>query len=311
MKVVFMGTPDFAVPSLKALIESGYIVEAVVTQPDKPKGRGYKISYPPVKEVAISNNIPVLQPEKIKNNYEFYNELKNYNPDVIVVVAYGKILPKEILELPRFGCINVHASLLPKYRGAAPINWAIINGEKQTGITIMYMEEKLDAGDIILQELVGIEEDDTAGILHDKLAFLGSKLLVKALGLMESGKAMRIPQKEEEATYAPMIDREITEIKWVKSSKEIVNLIRGLNPFPGAHTYYKDELIKIWRAASVDNADYGKPGEIVELGRDYILVSCGKGGLKILELQREGKKKLSAGEFLRGISIKVGDFFGT
>lgn len=237
MKIVFMGTPDFAAISLEALIEANYDIKAVVTNTDKPKGRGMKMLYTPVKEVAISKNIPIFQPEKVRNNTDFINKIKEINPDVICVVAYGKILPKEILDIPKHGCINVHASLLPKYRGAAPIQWAVLNGDKETGITTMYMDVGMDTGDMILTEKVQIGENETTGELWERLSKIGGNLLVETLKQIEQGTAPRIPQGND-FTMAPMLDKEMSKIDWEnKTAEEIKNLVRGLNPIMGAYSY--------------------------------------------------------------------------
>ncbi len=309
MRVVFMGTPDFAVPSLKALAEAQYDVAAVVTQPDRPRGRGKKETPPPVKETARALNIPVFQPLKIKDP-DFISLLKDLNPEVIVVVAFGRILPLDILVLPQYGCINVHASLLPKYRGAAPIHWAIINGEKVTGITTMYMDEGLDTGDMILREAVPIHEEDNVGDLHDRMSSLGASLLIKTLSLIKSGQAPRTPQAGE-SSYAPMLTAEDERILWDRPARDIYNQVRGMNPWPGARTTMHGKVLKIWRAAALeeDGSDL-LPGQVISSGADGILVRAGTGKLKIAELQLQGAKRLGAADFLRGTPVPAGTALG-
>lgn len=268
--IIFMGTPDFAQESLKCLYEAGHNIMAVVTNPDRPKGRGMKLVSSPVKEYATSKNILVLQPEKVRKNTEFIEKIKEMNPEYICVVAYGKILPKELLDIPRKGCINVHGSLLPKYRGAAPIQWAVLNGDKETGITTMYMDEGMDTGDMILKETVQIGENETTGELWEKLAKIGGHLLVKTINQIEQGTAPRIKQ-EGDFTMAPMLSKEMAKIDWEnQNSMQIKNLIRGLNPIMGAYTIINNKKIKIWKAEIVDNqidciqnANEYKPGEII------------------------------------------------
>ncbi|MGF7395992.1 methionyl-tRNA formyltransferase [Thermoanaerobacterium thermosaccharolyticum] len=306
MNIVFMGTPEFAVPSLEKLIESGHNVMLVITQPDKPRGRGKKISYSPVKECAIKNNIDVFQPQKLKNNKEVFDKLRKLNPDLIVVAAYGKILPEEILQIPRYGCINVHASLLPKYRGAAPINWAVINGEKETGITIMYMEKGLDTGDILLQKSIPILEEDNSETVHDKLAVLGGNALIDAINKMVDGALKPVKQDDSKATYAPILEKSIGLIDWQKSAVEIKNLVRGLRPWPVAYTYYKGNMLKIWAAEVYSYEGKEKPGTVITTG-SALIVKCGKDALKILEIQSEGKRRMTVEEFLRGHTIAKGE----
>lgn len=309
LNVIFMGTPEFAVNSLDSIIKAGHNVLAVVVQPDKPKGRGMKLIYPPVKEYAISKGIPVFQPDSIKNNEEFINVLKNLNPDIIVVVAYGKMLPKTILELPKLGCVNVHASLLPKYRGAAPIQWAIINGEKVTGITTIYMDEGLDTGDIIISESIGIDENDNAQDLHNKLAILGGEILIRTLDLIEKGIAPRTKQIGE-VSYAPMLKKEDGWIDWSKSAEQIRNLVRGLNPWPGAYTFLHNKLLKIWQVEIINSDESFLPGVIVKADLiNGLVVSTGKNHLKILELQAEGGKRMSAEQYLIGHKLIPGEKF--
>lgn len=303
MKIIFMGTPEFAVPSLNALIESGEEVVAVITQPDKPKGRGLEILPPPTKILAEKHSIPVLQPAKIKTE-EFFNEIKKFNPDLICVAAYGKILPKNLLDLPPYGCINVHASLLPKYRGAAPINWAIIRGEKVTGITTMKMDEGMDTGDMLLKEEVPIDDEDTGGTLSEKLSEIGARLLIETIRLLKEGKLNPIPQDHSQATYAPMLKKEDGKIDWGKPAEEIRNLIRGALPWPGAYTSLQGKILKIYKACLAEGE--GKPGEVIKSQSGILRIATGSSALDLLEIQIEGGKKLEAEAFLRGRRIKEG-----
>ncbi len=297
-RIVFMGTPDFSVPILKSLLESDEEVVAVVTQPDKPKGRKKKLTPSPVKQFALEHDLPVVQPKKIRHEYE---SVLAYEPDLIVTAAYGQIIPKEMLEAPQFGCINVHASLLPELRGGAPIHYAIMQGKKETGITIMYMAEGLDTGDMISQEAIPIEEDDHTGSLHDKLSTLGASLLKQTLPKIFSEEVDPVPQDDEQATYAYNIKREEEKIDWQQTQHEIYNHIRGLHPWPVAYTKYKETTVKIWWAKKVDEQHNGQPGEIVDILKDGILVCAGDGRLlKITELQPAGKKRMNAEDFLRG-----------
>lgn len=309
MKVVFMGTPDFSVPTLQELINSEHEVAAVVTKPDKPKGRGNKVLFTPIKEVAISNNIKVYQPQKLSEE-DFAKAMEDINPDVIVVIAFGKILPKRILDLPKYGCINVHASLLPKYRGAGPIQWSIINGESETGITTMYMDVGLDTGDILLKEVVEIEDTDTGGSLHDKLSDVGAKLLVKTLKEVQNNTINRVKQNSDESTYAPMLEKSLGNINWENESYNIELLIRGLNPWPSAYTYLGNKILKIWAGKVVDDSYKGKPGEIVDILKDGFIVKCGKQCILLKEVQLQGKKRMSADAFLRGYKLEVGEILG-
>ena len=318
MKVLFMGTPDFAQESLKKLVETNYEIIGVVTNVDKPKGRGMKLVQSPVKEYALEKNLKIYQPEKIKNNEEFLQEIKSLNPDVICVVAYGKILPKEILDIPKYGCINVHASLLPKYRGAAPIQWAILNGDKKTGITTMYMNEGMDTGDIILVEEVDIGDDETTGELWDRLSKIGGELLVKTLQLIEKGTAPKIKQGKD-FSMAPMLNKEIAKIDWEnKTAKEIKNLVRGLNPIMGAYTFFNGKKIKFWKVdlaktteIMIDNSiNIIKNGTvIVSDQKDGIFIKTKSGILKVLEIQAENSRKMTIQEFLRGNRIEQFDVF--
>lgn len=319
MKIVFMGTPDFAATSLEALIEANYNIEAVVTNPDRPKGRGMKMLYTPVKEVAISKNIPIFQPEKIRNNDDFINIIKEINPDVICVVAYGKILPKEILDIPKYGCINVHASLLPKYRGAAPIQWAILNGDKETGVTTMYMDVGMDTGDMILTEKVQIDENETTGELWDRLAKIGGRLLVKTLKQIEQGTAPRTPQGND-FTMAPMLDKEMSKIDWEnKTAEEIKNLVRGLNPIMGSYSYVNGKKIKLWKVDTLSFEEFAifeekeniKQLEQKENGtvvlsdsQNGLFIKAKDGIIKVLEIQGENAKRMPIEDFLRGNKIE-------
>lgn len=298
-----MGTPEFAVPSLRELVNSKHEVVCVVCQPDKPKGRGRKLSPPPTKLLAIENSIPVLQPDKIKTD-EFYEQMKGLSPDLICVTAYGKILPTSILSLPKHGCINVHASLLPKYRGAAPINWAIINGEKKTGITTMFMDEGMDTGDILLTEETKIADQDTSIDLSHKLSEIGAELLIKTIGKLEADELVPVKQNDDEATYAPMIKRDIGKIDWNKSADEIRNLIRGTQPWPGAFTTYNGKNLKIYKADI--NITEGEAGDVLLSDEGILTIGAGKNSLDILELQIEGGKRLNVNEFLRGNKIDEG-----
>ena len=302
-----MGTPEFAVPSLRALVDSGDEVVAVVTQPDKPKGRGLEVAPPPTKVLAERHGIPVLQPAKIKTE-EFFNELKKFNPDLICVAAYGKILPKNILDLPHYGCINVHASLLPKYRGAAPINWAIIRGEKVTGITTMKMDEGMDTGDMLLKEEVPIDDEDTGDTLSEKLSEIGARLLIETIRLLKEGQLNPIPQDHSQANYAPMLKKEDGKIDWQKSAEEIRNLIRGALPWPSAYTNLEGKLLKIYKVRLAGGE--GKPGEVIKSESGILRVATGKGALDILKLQIEGGKKLETQVFLRGRRIEEGMVLG-
>ena len=303
-----MGTPDFAVSSLKALIESEHDVIAVVAQPDKPKGRGHKLTAPPTKILAEQYNIPVLQPEKIKTD-EFLKELEKLNPDVICVTAYGKIIPKSILELPEYGCINVHPSLLPQYRGAAPINWTIVRGEKVTAVTIMQMDEGMDSGDILLVREVEISDEDDAGTMFDKLSHIGGEMLVETIGLLAEGKLDPVKQDESLVTYAPMLKKSDGEINWEKSATDIHNLVRGLNPWPGTFAKLGNKTLKIFKTKIVEGQ--GKPGEVVLSSKNDLHIATADGALQILELQIEGGKRLDIKAFITGHQIEEGTILGS
>ena len=295
MKIVFMGTPEFAEASLQKLLETDHQIVGVFTQPDKPKGRGYKLVAPPVKELALAHNIPVSQPQKMRDGtaLEILQELQ---PDLIAVVAYGKILPKEILELPRYGCINVHGSLLPKYRGAGPIQWSVINGESVTGVTTMYMGEGLDTGDMILKKETPIGENETYGELHDRLKEIGAQALVETIELIEQGKAPREVQDDSLSSYAPMLDKQIARLDFTKDAQTLHNLIRGLSPWPVAHTTVDGKLLKVHRAVLASGK--GQPGEAIDSKK--FIVACKEGALELLEVQLEGGKRMKGEDFLRG-----------
>ena len=298
MRVIFMGTPDFAVPSLEALLTKHEVV-LVVTQPDKPKGRGKKMVPTPVKACALEHGIPVLQPEKVKEP-EFVEQLRSYEPDLIAVTAFGQILSEPILEMPKYGCINVHGSLLPKYRGAAPMQWSIIDGEKVTGITTMYMAKGLDSGDMLLKAEVEITDEDTFATIHDKMAVTGANLLLDTLDQLEAGTLERIPQDHDAATYAPMITKETGHIDWSKNRQDIINLIRGLNPVPAAYTIYEEEVLKIFGASLSDvQANSAANGEIVAVVKKGFVVKCGDGCLLITEVQARGGKRMMTDAYLR------------
>ncbi len=312
MKIVFMGTPDFAVPTLEALIRGGHSVTAVVTQPDKPKGRGKAAGMPPVKIKAMEYKIPVYQPERIRKDDAFYDELVKLQPDAIVVAAFGQILPERILRLPRLGCINVHASLLPKYRGAAPIQWAVINGDKETGVTTMMMDVGLDTGDILEKTVIELAPKETGGSLFDRLSEAGGELILSTLDKLERGVLTGKKQPEEGATYAKMLDKSMGRIDWNMDAAAIERLIRGLNPWPSAYTAFNGRILKLWDAdvAEEENADMVPAGQVVRNDRDGICVQTGNGILKIRELQLEGKKRMDAAAFLRGCPLKEGTILG-
>lgn len=305
MKIIYMGTPDFAVGPLKALIEAGHEICAVVTQPDRQKGRGKEMAPSPVKECALSYGIPVLTPVKIKEA-ETIEELKKYPADIFVVAAFGQILSEEILNMPRYGCVNIHASLLPKYRGAAPIQWSIIDGEKETGVTIMQMDKGLDTGDILFQKKVPITKEETGASLFDKLAEAGSKLIVEALDKIEKGDVVPVRQDDNNSCYAKMLSKSTGRIDWNKSAVEIERLIRGLNSWPSAYTEYKGKQLKIWRAEALPHID-GEPGRIAKVTKDAVIVCTGNGALSLLEIQLEGKKRMSTKEFLLGRTFSEGE----
>ena len=326
LRIVFMGTPDFAEKSLRKVYEAGYKIEAVVTNIDKPKGRGMKLIPSPVKQFAEEKGIKVLQPLKVRNNTEFIEEIKNINPDIICVVAYGKILPKELLDVPKLGCVNVHGSLLPRYRGAAPIQWAVLNGDKTTGITTMYMDVGMDTGDMILKQETEIGEDETTGELWDRLSDIGADLLVKTLKLIEAGKAPREKQGEN-FTVAPMLDKEMAKIDWQnKTAIELKNLVRGLNPIMGAYSFLNGKKIKFWKVQALNEKEleiefpeleeYSYKMKNIEPGtvlfsdaKKGLYIKAKEGILKVIELQGENAKRMTANEFLRGNKIEAGNIF--
>ena len=304
MKIVFMGTPEFAVPTLDAIVKKHEVL-AVFTQPDKPKGRGKKMLFSAVKEKALEYGLEVYQPLKVKEP-EFVEILKNFAPDVIVVVAFGQILSEEILNIPKYGCINVHGSILPEYRGAAPIQWSIIDGKEYGGVTTMYMAKGLDSGDMILKAKEKITENDTYGSLYDRLSVIGADLLIETLELIENGTAPRVPQNNDEATLAPMITREMEHIDWTKKGIDVVNLIKGLNPQPVAYTLLNGEKLKIWFAEEEKQNYNGVPGEIVDVRKKDFVVMSGEGAVAVKEVQAQSGKKMTADAYMRGHAIEKG-----
>lgn len=322
MRIVFMGTPDFSVPALKALVEAGHQVIAVVTQPDKPKGRGKEVQMTPVKIQAMEYGIPVYQPAKVREA-SFVEVLKGLEADVYVVIAFGQILPKAVLELPKYGCINIHASLLPKYRGAAPIQWCVIDGERETGITTMMMDVGLDTGDMLEKAVIPIEEKETGGSLHDKLSMAGGDLILSTLKKLEEGTLVRTPQTDEGTCYAKMLTKSLGDIDWNQGAVSIERLIRGLNPWPSAYTMWNGKTIKIWAADVIAGREAAEflsesgvpaetgtaPGTVVCSDKRRLVVCTGGGLLSIRELQMEGKKRMDTPAFLRGYPIPAGDVF--
>ncbi len=309
MRIIFMGTPDFAVTSLERIIADGHEVVAVFTQPDKPKGRGCRLLPPPVKEAAQSHGLTVYQPLTFKDD-AVLSLIKSLEPDCIVVVAYGRILPVAVLEAAKLGCVNVHASLLPKYRGAAPIQWAVINGEKSTGITTMFMSKGLDKGDMILKEETEIGENETSGELWSRLMDIGAKLLSKTLFLLQQGIAPREMQNDEKTSYAPPISKENAEIDWNRTAAEIHNLVRGMNPNPSAFTFFKGLPFKVHETRVTGKESSGAPGTVAEVGREGIYVNCGDETLLLTQVQAQGGKKMAAGDYVLGHGIKSGTVFG-
>lgn len=305
MRIVFMGTPDFAVPSLKALVEAGHEIRGVFTQPDKPKNRGMKLQTTPVKEYALSVGLPVFQPAKLRDG-EALGILKGLEPELIAVAAYGKILPVDILELPRLGCVNVHSSLLPKYRGAAPINWAILNGEDETGVTIMVMAEGMDTGDILAQRATPIRIDENAAQLFDRLAQMGAELLVETVAGIEAGTVKAVPQDESGASHAPMLSRELSLMDWSRTARQLHDQVRGLYPWPAATAVVDGVRCKILRTALAEDAGEQAPGTVIQADKKGLRVACGSGALEILELQPDGKKAMAASAFLMGHPIRTG-----
>jgi methionyl-tRNA formyltransferase len=310
LRIVFMGTPAFCIPSLERLLEDAHRVILVVTQPDKPKGRGNRISMPSAKEFALSRNIEVFQPETLKSE-RVVEILKSYQPDLFVTVAYGKILTKEILEIPKRGTVNVHASLLPLYRGAAPIQWSLIRGERKTGITTMMTDVGLDSGDILLKREMPIDGDMTAGALHDKLSLLGAEVLSQTLQDMTRGRLTQTPQEVDGATYAPMLKKEDGCIDWSKPAQSIHDRVRGMNPFPGAYSFYRGKKIRIWKTKVYEHETLAyTPGAILTASADGLLVATPKGVLHILELQFDSGRRMDVGDYLRGHAMVPGTILG-
>lgn len=309
MKIVFMGTPDFAVGALEALVKAGHEITAVVTQPDKPKGRSGELQFPPVKKCAVSHNIPVFQPKKIKTP-ENIEELKKYPADIYIVAAFGQILSQDILDIPEYGCLNIHASLLPKYRGASPIQRVIIDGEKRTGVTIMQMDAGLDTGDMLYRKEVEISDEDTFETLHDKLMAAGGEAITEALELLEKGEL--IPEKQDDSVscYAPRIGKEMGELDFNRTAVELDRLVRGMNPWPSAYTYFRGKQLKIWKAKPSSDRIQAEPGSITGITKDFIEVSTKEGTLLIYELQLEGRKRMSTHDFLLGIKPETGEKLG-
>ncbi len=317
MDIIFMGTPDLAATVFEKLLGSNHNILAVVTQPDKPYGRGKKIRYSPVKELALEHNIPVLQPIKARDE-DFISELEKYKAEIIVVAAYGQILPESIIDMPKFGCVNVHTSLLPKYRGASPIQWAIMNGDKETGVTIMHMDASLDTGDVIIQEEIIIDKKETADSLHDKLAICGGSLVLEAIKLIEKGSAPSVKQDDSKASYVKLIDKSEGNIDFADPAVVIERKIRGLNPWPSAYTFLKGQNLKVWQADVIEEDEEvmevaGKqagPGEIIEISDNGLIVKTGQGYLKLLEIQLAGKKRMKVDDFLRGNKVEKGTILG-
>ena len=307
MRIVFMGTPEFAVPCLERLVSDGHEVVGVFTQPDKPKGRGHKMQFPPVKEKAIEHNIPVFQPVKMKDGTA-YGILKELNPELIIVVAYGKIIPQDILDLPKFGCVNIHASLLPRYRGAAPIQWCVLNGEKKSGVTSMQMDAGLDTGDMLIKAETEIDENMTAGELHDRLSILGANVMSETIKKIIDGTLVRTKQDDTLSNYAPMLSKELCPINWSDSAEKIHNQVRGLSPWPIATSILNGEIYKLHKTVKAGKTN-GEPGEITSLDKG-ITVACGDGnGIRIVTIQAPGKKAMNCEDFLRGHKIEVGEKF--
>lgn len=310
MRIVFMGTPDFSVPALKALVEAGHEVAAVVTQPDRPRGRGKELQMTPVKVQALAYGIPVYQPGKVKDP-AFVEILRNLQPEVIVVIAFGQILSRDILDLPPYGCINIHASLLPKYRGAAPIQWAVIDGEKETGVTTMMMDVGLDTGDMLEKTVIPLDPKETGGSLFDKLSQAGGPLILSTLEKLKAGTAVRTPQTDEDSTYAKMLTKSLGQIDWSMEAAAIERLIRGLNPWPSAYTFVHGKTLKIWDADVLkESSDGAAPGQIIRTDPHSLIVAAGEAFLSIRELQLEGKKRMDVETFLRGYTIEKGEILG-
>lgn len=311
MRIIFMGTPDFSVPTLERLIGSRHEVTAVVTQPDKPKGRGKEIQMTPVKELALKHQIPVYQPVRARDS-SFVEEMRALKPDVMVVIAFGQILSEELLKVPKYGCVNIHASLLPKYRGAAPIQWAVINGDEETGITTMMMDVGMDTGDMLEKTVVRLDEKETGGSLFDRLSLLGGDLILSTLDKLENGTLKRTPQNHEEATYVKKIPKSLGDIDWTMDAAAIERLIRGLNPWPSAYTHLNGRMLKLWEAevlAEPAGDRKAEPGQVLEASGDRLTVQTGSGILRIMSLQLEGKKRMDTAAFLRGFSVEAGIVF--
>lgn len=308
MRIIFMGTPDFSVPTLESLIASRHEIIAVVTQPDKPKGRGKEVQMTPVKETALQHGIPVYQPVRAREA-SFVEEMRSLAPDVMVVIAFGQILSKELLEVPGLGCVNIHASLLPKYRGAAPIQWAVINGDQKTGITTMMMDVGMDTGDMLEKLVIPLDEKETGGSLFDRMSLLGGDLILSTLDKLEDGTLVRIPQNHEEATHVKKIEKSMGDIDWTMEAAAIERLIRGLNPWPSAYTRWNGRMLKIWEADVEADGQAGEAGEVLAAAGSDLRVQTGSGILNIRSLQPEGKKRMDTAAFLRGYPVKAGERF--
>lgn len=309
MKVVFMGTPDFAVEALKAIIQAGHEVMCVVTQPDKPKGRGKEMQFTPVKQCALEHQIPVLQPVKVREA-ESVEALRAFGADIFVVAAFGQILPKALLTMPKYGCVNIHASLLPKYRGAAPIQWAVINGEKESGVTLQQMGEGVDTGDILLKRAIALDNKETGESLYDKLSRLGAELIVEVLPEIEAGKV--VPEKQEEAlsTHVGKITKAMGLMDWNKSAEELERLVRGLNSWPSAYTFFRGKTLKIWETEVLGEKESGEPGSIAAVTKTSVIVNTGDGKLALTSVQLEGKKRMEVKDFLLGYKMEAGEKLG-
>ena len=303
MKIIFMGTPDFAAASLEALIDSRHEIQAVVTQPDKPKGRKGELTPSPVKVVAEEKGIKVYQPLKVRDE-EFVETLRAYNPDVIVVVAFGQIIPLSILKMPKYGCVNIHGSLLPKYRGAAPIQWAVLDGEKETGITTILMDEGIDTGDILLKKTIKIDTDETSGSLFDKLMALGAETILETLDELEKGSLTPTKQGESPTAYAKMLTKAMGLIDFTKPAKELDCFVRGMDPWPSAYTLLAGKTLKLWKVRAVEGG--GKAGSVIDIDKESFTIACGEGAIEVLEVQLEGKKRMRAGDFLKGSTLNIG-----
>ena len=307
MKIIFMGTPDFAAASLEALIDSRHEIQAVVTQPDKPKGRKGELTPSPVKVIAKREGIKVYQPLKVRDE-EFVDTLRAYNPDVMVVVAFGQIIPLSILKMPKYGCVNIHGSLLPKYRGAAPIQWAVLDGEKETGITTILMDEGIDTGDILLKKTIKIDADETSGSLFDKLMALGAKTILETLDELEKGSITPTKQGESPTAYAKMLTKAMGLIDFTRSAKELDCFVRGMDPWPSAYTLLAGKTLKLWKVRAVEES--GKAGSVIGIDKESFTIACGEGAIEVLEVQLEGKKRMSAGDFLKGSTLNIGQELG-